>query len=67
MRAVVMRGGELSMEDVAEPVPGPGQVLIARGATGICGSDLHAREVLAELAAADPRSRSRHRHRLGRR
>jgi len=54
MRAVVMRGGELSTEEVAEPVPGPGQVLIAPRATGICGSDLHAREVLAELAAADP-------------
>jgi threonine dehydrogenase-like Zn-dependent dehydrogenase len=54
MRAVIMRGGEISTEDVTEPTPGPGQVLIAPHAAGICGSDLHAREVLTELAAADP-------------
>lgn len=53
MRAVVMQGGELVVEDVPEPVPGPGQVLLAPHATGICGSDLHARDALAELAIAD--------------
>jgi 2-desacetyl-2-hydroxyethyl bacteriochlorophyllide A dehydrogenase len=54
MRAVVMRGGELSTQDIAEPEPAAGQVLIAPHATGICGSDLHARELLAELAAHNP-------------
>jgi threonine dehydrogenase-like Zn-dependent dehydrogenase len=28
-------------DDVAEPVPGPGQVLVGVKACGICGSDLH--------------------------
>lgn len=41
MRAAVMRGDELVVDDVAEPVPGPGQVLVRTLACGICGSDLH--------------------------
>ena len=41
MRAAVMRGGELVVDDVADPVPGPGQVLVRTLACGICGSDLH--------------------------
>lgn len=42
MRAAVMRGGEMIVrEDAPEPRPGPGQVLIAVKACGICGSDLH--------------------------
>ena len=28
-------------DDVTEPVPGPGQVLVGVKACGICGSDLH--------------------------
>src|ERR1700746_1105207 len=28
-------------DDVPEPVPGPGQVLVSVRACGICGSDLH--------------------------
>lgn len=54
MRAVIMRGGQLVVEDIDEPVPSPGQVLIAPHATGICGSDLHAREVLTNLAEQMP-------------
>ncbi len=42
MRAVVMRQGELVVDDVPEPVPGPGEVLVKTLACGICGSDLHA-------------------------
>ena len=52
MRASVLRGGRGSIpsaacwrmvlrDDVAEPVPGPGQVLVGVNACGICGSDLH--------------------------
>lgn len=42
MRASVLRGGRMVMrDDVPEPVPGPGQVLVAVKACGICGSDLH--------------------------
>lgn len=42
MRAAVMRGQALSVEDVADPVPRPGEVLVKTLACGICGSDLHA-------------------------
>jgi threonine dehydrogenase-like Zn-dependent dehydrogenase len=41
MRATVMRDWKLSVEDVPDPVPGPGQVLTKVLACGICGSDLH--------------------------
>ena len=41
MRAVVMREGELIVDDVADPIPGPGEVLVKTLACGICGSDLH--------------------------
>jgi 2-desacetyl-2-hydroxyethyl bacteriochlorophyllide A dehydrogenase len=42
MRASVLRGGRMVYrDDVGEPVPGPGQVLVAVKACGICGSDLH--------------------------
>src|SRR5205823_15041516 len=50
VRAVVARNGAVGVEVVADPVPGPGQVLAAPMACGICGSDLHALEV----QAADP-------------
>ncbi len=42
MRASVLRDGRMVYrDDVAEPVPGPGQVLVDVRACGICGSDLH--------------------------
>lgn len=44
MRGVVLRQGQLVVENnVPEPVPGKGQVLIATRTCGICGTDLHAR------------------------
>lgn len=39
MRAVTMLDGALRVEEVPEPVPGPGEVLVELLATGICGSD----------------------------
>lgn len=42
MRAVVMREGELVLDEVPDPRPAPGQVLVRTIACGICGSDLHA-------------------------
>jgi len=36
-----MRGGRLVVDDVPEPHPGPGQILVRTLACGICGSDLH--------------------------
>ncbi|HME50077.1 zinc-binding dehydrogenase [Mycobacterium sp.] len=42
MRASVLRDGRMVYrDDVGEPVPGPGQVLVGVRACGICGSDLH--------------------------
>jgi len=42
MRAAVLRAGRMVLrDDVPEPAPGPGQVLVGVKACGICGSDLH--------------------------
>jgi len=42
MRASVLRDGHMVYrDDVRDPVPGPGQVLVAVRSCGICGSDLH--------------------------
>jgi hypothetical protein len=42
MRASVLREGRIVYrDDVPDPVPGPGQVLVAVRSCGICGSDLH--------------------------
>jgi len=43
MRAAIFRRGEIVVGEVAEPKPGPGQVLVKTLACGICGTDLHAR------------------------
>ena len=32
--------GRIALEDRPEPVPGPGEVVVALAACGICGSDL---------------------------
>jgi threonine dehydrogenase-like Zn-dependent dehydrogenase len=42
MRAAVMRHRTLVVDEVPDPIPGPGQVLVRTLACGICGSDLHA-------------------------
>lgn len=41
MRACVMRGGRLVVDETAEPRPESGQMLVRIVACGICGSDLH--------------------------
>jgi threonine dehydrogenase-like Zn-dependent dehydrogenase len=42
MRAAVARDGHLRIDDLPDPVPGPGEALVQVKACGICGSDLHA-------------------------
>jgi threonine dehydrogenase-like Zn-dependent dehydrogenase len=44
MRAAIFRGGEIVVDEVADPKPAAGQVLVKTLACGICGSDLHARK-----------------------
>lgn len=41
MRAVLMQDAKVRVDEVPEPVPGPGEVLVDVLACGICGSDLH--------------------------
>lgn len=42
MKACVLRAAhDLVVEDLPEPIPGAGDVLVSLGAGGICGSDLH--------------------------
>jgi threonine dehydrogenase-like Zn-dependent dehydrogenase len=55
MRATVARNHELVVDDVDDPVPGPGDALVAVRACGICGSDLHTlrhAHHMVELSAA---------------
>jgi L-iditol 2-dehydrogenase len=42
MRAVRLRAvGDIGLEDIDQPVPGPGEVLVRILAAGICGTDRH--------------------------
>jgi threonine dehydrogenase-like Zn-dependent dehydrogenase len=53
MRAVVCQDTQLRVEELPDPVPGPGQVLLEVARCGICGSDLHMRhhaDVVADMS-----------------
>jgi threonine dehydrogenase-like Zn-dependent dehydrogenase len=50
MRAVACQRGALEVVELPEPEPGPGQVRIEVTRCGICGSDLHARHGIDQLA-----------------
>jgi threonine dehydrogenase-like Zn-dependent dehydrogenase len=52
MRAVTCTNAELEVVDRPQPVPGHGQVLLEVLRCGICGSDLHARHGVDQLAEA---------------
>lgn len=41
MRAALLRAGQVVVDDVPDPRPSLGQVLVSVKACGICGSDLH--------------------------
>lgn len=56
MRAMVLRGKALKVEDVDMPRPGPMQVLAKVLACGICGSDLHAAKYMEDMVAASKMS-----------
>lgn len=57
MRAVVLRDGELTVRDTADPVPGQGDLLLKTLSTAICASDVHFMDH-PELAIDDPTGRS---------
>ena len=52
MRAAVMRNARLVVDEVPDPEPGPGEVLVKTLACGICGSDLHALQHTPKLVEA---------------
>ncbi|BBZ24745.1 zinc-binding dehydrogenase [Mycolicibacter hiberniae] len=53
MRAAVLRDGRMVYrDDLPDPSPGPGQVLVEVTACGICGSDLHFASHGAKVLAA---------------
>jgi threonine dehydrogenase-like Zn-dependent dehydrogenase len=52
MKAAVMRAGQIVFDQVPEPAPAEGQVLVRTLACGICGSDLHFVRYAPELLAA---------------
>ncbi len=49
MKAAVLSAGKLTIEDVAEPTPRAGEIVVKPLACGICGSDLHARDHASHL------------------
>lgn len=57
LRAVVLRGGELTVRETADPVPGHGELLLNTISTAICASDVHFMDH-PELAIDDPTGRS---------
>lgn len=44
MKAVVCTDGGVQVTETADPEPGPGEVVVAVDACGLCGSDVHALE-----------------------
>src|SRR5213596_2905998 len=53
MKGIVFLGNrKLEIQDFPDPTPGPGEVVIAIKASGMCGSDLHPYRALGNAAAA---------------
>ena len=57
MRAVVLNGGALRVRDIADPAPGPGELLLRTLSTAICASDVHFMDH-PDLGVDDPTGRS---------
>jgi threonine dehydrogenase-like Zn-dependent dehydrogenase len=58
MKAVVLRGARLVVDDVPDPVPAFGTALVRTLACGICGSDLHALQHLDRMVESAKKSGS---------
>lgn len=56
MRAVVCRNDQLTVTELPEPEPGPGQLLLKVLRCGICGSDLHVRKYCDQWGSLMTRS-----------
>ncbi|MBN8892923.1 MAG: alcohol dehydrogenase [Acetobacteraceae bacterium SCN 69-10] len=59
MRAAIFRQGSLVVDDIAEPAPLAGQVLVRTLCCGICGSDLHAAKHSRQFAELSRRTGGR--------
>ena len=57
MRAVVLRGGELTVRETADPIAGHGDLLLKTLSTAICASDVHFMDN-PEVGIDDPTGRS---------
>ena len=56
MRAAIMRGKKLVVDNIPTPAPGPGEALVKTLACGICGSDLHTLKHAEKLVEGSRRS-----------
>ncbi|PYO01623.1 MAG: iditol 2-dehydrogenase [Candidatus Rokuibacteriota bacterium] len=53
MRGIVFLGNrKLEVREFPDPTPGPGEVVLAMKASGMCGSDLHAYRAAGDAAAS---------------
>jgi threonine dehydrogenase-like Zn-dependent dehydrogenase len=57
VRAVVLRDGRLDVREIADPVPGRGELLLRTLSTAICASDVHFMDH-PEMGVDDPTGRS---------
>src|ERR1700719_5433117 len=57
VRAVVLRDGRLGVREIADPVPGPGELSLRTLSTAICASDVHFIDH-PEMGINDPTGRS---------
>jgi threonine dehydrogenase-like Zn-dependent dehydrogenase len=57
MRAVVLRDGRLDVREIADPLPGTGELLLRTLSTAICASDVHFMDH-PEMGVNDPTGRS---------
>jgi len=57
VRAVVLRDGRLDVREIADPVPGSGELLLRTLSTAICASDVHFMDH-PEMGINDPTGRS---------